>query len=134
MSIFHHKELGLLILRLSLGGLMIFHGIGKLGNIDGSMGFIGGKLAAMGLPEFLSYGVFAGEVIGPLMIIVGLYSRIGALLVFFNMVFALLLVHTEQFLLINNQGGWQLELQGFFLFTALALLFLGSGRFAIKAD
>ncbi len=29
-------------------------------------------------------------------------------------------------------GGWALELQGMFLFSAVALCFLGSGRYAMK--
>ncbi|WP_198946759.1 DoxX family protein [Kiloniella majae] len=133
MGIFHNSSLGLFLLRLGLGGMMILHGIHKLGN-PGSIQFIGGKLTSMGLPEFMAYGVFAGEVIAPLLIIAGFYSRLGSLLVAVNMIFALVLVHSHQLLLLNNQGGWQLELQGFFLITALALLFTGSGRFAIKPD
>jgi putative oxidoreductase len=133
MGIFNNSSFGLLLLRLGLGGMVILHGLHKLGN-PGSIQFIGGKLASLGLPEFMAYGVFVGEVIAPLLIIAGFYSRLGSLLVAVNMVFALVLVHSHQLLLLNNQGGWQLELQGFFLVTALALLFTGSGRFAIKPD
>jgi len=32
------------------------------------------------------------------------------------------------------QGGWALELQGFFLFTGLAIACLGSGRYALRPD
>ncbi|WP_417454888.1 DoxX family protein [Kiloniella sp.] len=133
MGLFHNTSLGLFLLRLGLGGMMILHGIHKLGN-PGSIQFIGGKLASLGLPEFMAYGVFVGEVIAPLMIIGGFYSRLGSFLVAVNMIFALVLVHSHQLMLLNNQGGWQLELQGFFLISALALLFSGSGRYAIKPD
>jgi putative oxidoreductase len=32
---------------------------------------------------------------------------------------------------LNKQGGWALELQGMFLFGALAVAFLGAGRFSV---
>ncbi|WP_026261567.1 DoxX family protein [Kiloniella laminariae] len=133
LSIFNNPAFGLLLLRLTLGGLMIFHGFAKVGN-PGSLDFIGGKLLEFGLPGFIAYGVFLGEVLGPVLIIFGVFSRLGALLVAGNMVFALILVHSDQFANFTKSGGWELELQGFFLMTALVLLFTGSGRYAIKPD
>ena len=56
------------------------------------------------------------------------------LLVFGNMVFALVLAHRSQFFSLTDHGGWALELQGFYLFSGLAILFLGSGRMAIRPD
>ena len=38
-------------------------------------------LAAINLPHALAFGVFLWEVIGPLMVIIGFYSRLGALLI-----------------------------------------------------
>ncbi len=134
LNILHNTSFGLLLLRLSLGGMLFLHGLNKLGNIGGTVEFLGGKLASMGLPEFLAYGAFAGEVVAPLLIIVGLYTRIGALLITVHMIFAIVMVHTHQLFLLTQQGGWQLELQGFFLMSAVVLLFTGSGRFAVKGD
>ncbi|MEH6632443.1 MAG: DoxX family protein [Halopseudomonas aestusnigri] len=134
LNIFHNTALGLLILRLTLGGMIFLHGLNKLSNLGGSIEFIGGKLVAMGLPEFVAYGVLAGEVVAPILIILGLYSRLGSLLVIANMTFAIMLMHTDQLFLLTKQGGWQLELQGFFLLTAVVLLFTGSGRYAVKSD
>ncbi|KAA1174189.1 DoxX family protein [Marinobacter salinexigens] len=124
-----NADLGKLIIRLSLGGLMLFHGIAKL--LHG-VGFIEGQLASHGLPAFLAYGVYIGEVIAPLMIILGYQTRIGALLIVFNMLVAIVLVHSHQLLTLGSSGGWALELQGFFLFTALAVVFLGPGRYKLK--
>ena len=134
LNIFHNTALGLLILRLTLGGMLFLHGLNKLANLSGSIEYFGGQLTAMGLPEFIAYGVLLGEVVAPILIILGLYSRLGALLIIGNMVFAIILVHTSQLFLLTPEGGWQLELQGFFLLTAVVLLFTGSGRFAVKAD
>jgi len=124
-----NADLGKLLLRLTLGGLLLFHGIAKL--LHG-VGFIEGELAAHGLPTLLAYGVFIGELIAPLMVILGYQTRIGALLIVFNMLVALVLVHTNQLLSLGSNGGWALELQGFFLLTALAVVFLGPGRYKLK--
>ena len=124
---------GKLLLRLTVGGLMLFHGISKLFN-PGTVGFIGSKLAEAGLPEALAYGVYIGEVVAPLMIIVGLLSRAGAALIVINMLFAIILVHAGDLFALTDHGGWRLELQGFYLLGSLAIVFLGSGRYAWKPD
>jgi len=124
-----NADLGKLIIRLTLGGLMLFHGIAKL--IHGT-GFIEGQLAGLGIPAIFAYGVFIGELLAPLMVILGYQTRIGALLIAFNMLVAIALVHGHELLALGSSGGWALELQGFFLFTAIALVFLGPGRYKLK--
>lgn len=56
----------------------------------------------------------------------------SAPLVAINMVFAFALAHMGQVMQLNQQGGWALELQGMFLATALALLLLGPGKYAVN--
>ena len=124
-----NADLGKLIVRLTLGGLLLFHGIAKLLN---GIGVIEGQLASHGLPTILAYGVYIGEVIAPLMVILGYQTRIGALIIVFNMIVAIALVHGHQLLTLSSNGGWALELQGFFLFSALALIFLGPGRYQLQ--
>jgi putative oxidoreductase len=128
-----YDDLGKVVLRLTLGFLVLFHGFSKLGD-GGALNWIGKQLAGSGLPEFLAYGVYVGEVVAPLMIIAGVYCRIGGAVVIVNMLFAILLAHSAELLSLNEQGGWALELQGFILFSALAIALLGSGRFAVKPD
>jgi putative oxidoreductase len=125
----HHPDLGKLILRLTLGILMLFHGVAKM--TSGVAG-IKGMLAGLGLPEFFAYGVFVGEVIAPLMLIIGYYSRVGAALIVGNMLVAIVLVHMNELFALSGSGGWALELQGFFLFTAVALIFTGPGKYVFK--
>lgn len=132
-ELLHNDDLGKLILRLTVGILMLFHGVAKIMN-PGSVDFIGSALAGSGLPSILAYGVYIGEVIAPLMIIVGLYCRYGAIIVVINMVFAILLMHSGDIFALTDHGGWRLELQGFYLFGAVAIMFLGSGRQAVKPD
>ena len=123
------NDLGRLILRVALGVLVLLHGIAKL---RGGMGGIVGMVEAHGLPGILGYGVLFGEVLGPLMLVAGFYARIGALLVAINMLFAFALVHMGQLTSLNEQGGWALELQGMFLFSAIALALLGPGRYSVN--
>ena len=122
-------DLGKLVLRLALGVLVLLHGVAKLrGGVDP----IAGMLAAHGLPGFLAYGALVGEVLGPLMLILGFHARIGAALVAINMLFAIGLAHMGELATLTEQGGWALELQGMFLFTAIALVFLGPGRWSVN--
>ena len=80
-----HDDVGKLLLRLAVGGLMLFHGIHKL--IDGVDG-ISGMLAAQGLPGFIAYGVLVGEVVAPCLLILGVLTRPAALVLAFTMVVA----------------------------------------------
>jgi putative oxidoreductase len=120
-----NDAIGKLVLRLVLGGVVLLHGISKLQN---GVGFIEGVLTSHGLPAFLAYGAYVGEVLAPLLLIVGFYARIGALLIAGNMVFAIALVHMGELAKLNDQGGWAIELQAMLLFGALASMFLGPGK------
>jgi putative oxidoreductase len=130
---FQSDALGKLTLRLTVGILMLFHGVHKIFN-PSSLDFISKQLANADLPQGLAYGVYLGEVIAPLMIILGVFARFGGLLVFSNMIFAIVLAHRSQLLTLTDTGGYTLELQIFFLLTGLTVFFLGSGRIAVKPD
>ncbi|WP_073169557.1 DoxX family protein [Tangfeifania diversioriginum] len=121
---------GLLILRLTLGVLMLFHGYTKI--INGVEG-IENTLIDKGLPGFIAYGVYVGEVIAPLMLIVGFRTRLAAFLFSFNMVVAAILAHPNDILALTDYGTWAIETLGLFLFGGLALVFMGGGKFAISS-
>ena len=121
-------DYGKLLLRAVLAVLILFHGLSKL---SGGVGPIGGMLQQAGLPAVFAYGVYVGEVIAPLMILVGIFTRLAALVVAVNMVVALLLVHTKEFFTLSGTGGWALELQGMYLGAALAVALLGAGRYSM---
>jgi putative oxidoreductase len=127
-------DAGKLVLRLTVGILILFHGVAKLLNFETATAGIVKQVAAMGLPDYVAYGVYVGEVLAPLMLILGFFTRLGGLLVVANMMFALVLVHSSQLLMLSKQGGWLLELQGFYLLGGLAIYFLGSGKFAVRPD
>ncbi|MDB5931228.1 MAG: DoxX family rane protein, partial [Polaromonas sp.] len=55
------------------------------------------------------------------LLLVGLLVTPAALVIAFNMVVALLLAHSSDFLSLGKSGGWAIELQMFFLVTALVV-------------
>jgi uncharacterized membrane protein YphA (DoxX/SURF4 family) len=123
------SDLGKFVLRLTLGTLLLLHGVGKI--TTGAVAIFG-LMTKMGLPPMLGNLVYVGEVLAPLLLIVGLWTRPAALVVAINMVVAVLLVHTAQLGELTKNGGWALELQGFYLFTAIAIALLGAGRFNVQ--
>ena len=132
-NIFQNDDIGKLIVRITIGFLMLFHGVAKIINLD-SLDFIRGQLTNNNLTEMFVYGVYIGEIVAPLMIILGIFTRVGGLIIFVNMIFAIYLVHMHEIVSLGPHGGWALELQGFYLFGALAVIFLGSGKIAVKPD
>ena len=122
-------DLGKLFLRLTLGLLILLHGLDKLqGGVTGIVGMV----EAQGLPGILGYGVLVGEVLAPILVLVGAYARVGGLLIVINMVFAIALAHLGQLGQLNEQGGWALELQGMFLAMAAAVALLGPGKYSVN--
>jgi putative oxidoreductase len=121
---------GLLILRFTLGALMLFHGYAKIMNgVEG----IGNTLVDKGLPAFIAYGVYVGEVIAPLMMIVGFRARLAAILFSINMVVAAVLAHPDDIFALTERGVYALETLALFLFGGLALVFTGGGKFSVSA-
>lgn len=125
-----NRDIGVLIIRLSVGVLMLLHGIAKLRHgIDG----IVGMMESNGIPGFVAYGVYIGEVIVPLMLIVGFRTRIAAAILIINMLVIFFIAHPQDIFKLNGNGGWKLELAGFYLFGSLALFFTGSGKYAVSS-
>jgi putative oxidoreductase len=125
------SDFGKLLLRLMVGGLMLFHGIAK---INGGIDFIINKVTQEGFPEFLAYGVYIGEVVAPLLIILGLKTRFASFIVVLTMAFAIYLVHANDLFEITKTGAWAIELQMMYLLSALALMFLGAGKLSFDKD
>lgn len=122
-------DFGLLLLRIALGGLMLFHGMHKL--IYG-VGFIGDMLAAIGLPSFIAYGSLLAELVASLMIICGIWTRLASVVFAGNMVVAILMAHaSEMFSLSPMTGGPVIELPLLYLLGAAVLCLPGGGRFAV---
>ena len=123
-------DTGKLILRLAVAILMSFHGVSKLKH---GIGWMAGPLHAHHFPMFVGYGVYVAEVVAPVLLIVGIFTRPAALTIAFDMIMALVLVvQGGAFELQKQGGGLGAEVQFLYLFSALAIAFLGSGRFALS--
>jgi putative oxidoreductase len=122
------EDLAKLLLRIVLGLLVLLHGIAK---IRGGPGFILEIVAKAGWPEWFGYLVYVGEVVAPLLVIAGLWTRAAALVIAVNMIFAVALVDLGNLFTISETGGWALELQGLLLAAALAVALLGAGRYSV---
>jgi putative oxidoreductase len=121
-------DAGKLLLRLTVGILLLLHGIAK---VIGGPASIVALVEKLGMPGSLGYAVYLGEVVAPLALILGVWTRIAALVVALNMGVAIALVHMGELFSLNDGGGWALELQGMFLFSALAVALIGPGRYAL---
>ncbi len=124
-----NADVGLLILRLSVGVLMLLHGIPKL--IHG-LDFIQQLLVSKGMPGFIAYGVYLGEIVAPLLIIIGYKTRIAAVVFVINMLTIIGLMHTQDIFAFGEYGGMKLELIYLYLSGTLALFFTGAGKYAVS--
>lgn len=125
-----NEDIGKLILRFSIAGLMLFHGFSKLFNgIDGVKFLV----TNAGLPEVVAYGVYFGEIIFPILIILGLFTRISSLFFALTMVFAIFLAHSSELFNIGETGGLVIELPLIYLLGAISLMFIGAGKYSLDA-
>tara|TARA_R110002126_G_scaffold7508_17_gene36828 strand:+ start:1810 stop:2208 length:399 start_codon:yes stop_codon:yes gene_type:complete len=125
-----NTNLGLLLIRFSVGALMLLHGIAKIGHTS----FIEGMLADKGLPTALAYGVYVTEIVAPLLIFIGFRTRLAAVAYVFGILFIIFLVHSQEVFTLNKNGGWAIELLGLYLFGALALFFTGGGKYSVSSS
>lgn len=127
-AVYRHDDIGKLLLRLTIGLLVLLHGIAK---INSGPGMVMGMLTEQGLPGGLAYLVFIGEVLAPALLIVGAWTRPAALVVAVNMIVAILLVHRGDVFQLNQTGGWAIELQALYLGGAIAIALLGAGVLSV---
>jgi putative oxidoreductase len=130
LSLTTHPEFGKLLLRLTFGVLMLFHGVAK---VQHGVGWISDMLIAQGLPGFIAYGVFVGEIITPILIIIGLFTRQAAFIYAFNILVATLLVGMGKFFTLTNVGAWGLESEALYFLGGLSIMFLGAGKYTLFA-
>ena len=122
-------DAGLLVLRLGVGALLLFHGVYK---ITHGVAWIAGPLSAAGLPAWLQYGAYVGEVLAPVLVILGLWTRPAALVMAFDMFMAIFLARRGDVAKVNPMsGGWAIELELLYLVGALALVLAGGGRYGL---
>ena len=118
-------DFGKLLFRVTIATLMLFHGYAK---IQYGLGFIEGLLQTKGIPSFISYFVYIGEVFAPILLIIGYKTRWAASMIIATMICAIYLVFPNDLTTITNVGALKLESNYFFIFASLALIFTGAGR------
>jgi len=124
-------DVGKLVLRVSFGILFLLHGIHK---ITGGTAFIQSTLVDHGLPAFIAYGVYLGEVLAPIMIIAGVFTRFASIFVIGTCLMIIYLLNMGDLFSLNKFGAWAVEGVGVYLFAGIATMFLGSGKYALKPD
>ena len=119
-------DAGKLILRLGIGGLMFFHGLAKTRDYS----FVTDAVTGAGLPGWFAYGVFLGEIVAPVLLIIGLFTRAAAVLVAIDMVAAIALVQADRLTSLTRGGGLAIELELLYLLGAVTIALVGPGRLA----
>ena len=118
-----------LVMRLALGIMFIAHGLTKVlvFNPAGTAGFF----ESIGFPGFLAYPVMAFEVVGGLMLVLGVYARWVAAIAVVQLFVASTVHFSNGWSFINANGGWEYPI--YLSVTALVVALLGDGPLALKA-
>jgi len=118
-----------LLLRVSLGVLFLAHAGLKFFVFTpaGTAKFFG----SVGLPPELAYLVIAAEVLGGIALMLGIWTRIVAILAVPILLGAIFTVHgAAGFFFTNPHGGW--EYPAFWIVALLVQSLLGNGAFALR--
>lgn len=118
----YKKELGALIVRVVLGVIFAVHGFVKF---QDGISNTAGWFESIGLPGFLAYGVASFEIIGGLLLIIGLGTRIVAGVFLLLMVGAIITVK----LAVGFMNGYEFDLA--LLAMAAFLAIAGSDLYAV---
>jgi putative oxidoreductase len=125
------EDLAKLILRVTVAALILLH---TWAVIHGELA-IRDTLMRWGMPVELAWAAVLFEGIAPLMVILGVYARLGGWMMTFWMVMAFMLAHIDTghiFQLAENGVGWRVEGPFFFLACSLCVALLGAGRFGLN--
>jgi putative oxidoreductase len=122
------EDWGKLVLRLAVGTLILLHGIAKL---RFGLGDVVPALERAHIPATAGHLIYLGEVVAPIMMIVGLWTRPAAVIVSATMLVALVLGHPREVFQMTNHGGLLLEVQWMFFTGALTVALIGAGRYSV---
>ena len=118
-----------LLLRVTLGGLFLAHAALKIFVFTpaGTAQFF----ASVGLPPALAYLVMTGEVLGGVALILGVWTRVVALLLTPILLGAIITVHAANGFFFNDlHGGW--EYPAFWIVALVVQALIGDGAFALR--
>ena len=116
-------DIGLLIFRIGISGLMLTHGVPKLLKFFGSEEIVFGDPLGLGQVTTFSLAVFA-EFVCAVLVLIGLGTRLAVIPIMITMAVAALIVHA-------SDGFGRQELPLLYLFGFLLLFFTGSGKYSL---
>lgn len=123
-------DVGLLVVRLTLGALLLYHGGNKLGFFGGRgvTGFAGG-LEKMGIRPGYPFAVLAGggQVLGAALLMLGLLGPAGAIVLASSMAVAVLVLLKNGFSM--ARGGYEYALV--LTLSLLGISLTGPGRLSV---
>ncbi len=119
----NNPSLGLLLLRLALGIVFIYHGVTKFQNMEATIGFF----ASIGLGAGMAWLVATIETLGGLAVLLGLSTQVAATFLALVMIGSIITVKGEMGF---ANGGYELDLV--LLLISLALVFTGPGRYTVR--
>ena len=123
-----YEDAGKLLLRLAVGILILLHGIAKL---RFGLGDVVPAMERAHIPVAFGHLIYIGEIITPVMMIVGFWTRPAALVVAATMAVALVLGHPRELFQMTNHGGLLLEVQWMFFAGAVTVALIGAGRYSV---
>ena len=121
------QNIGFLFLRISVGGSMLLaHGLPKLLNPKRFIEILSSK--GFPFPDIMAYLSISGEAIFPLLIILGVFTRIAALITAINMFVACFVFH----LIINGDPFAKWEKAFVYMIVFIFIAIAGSGDWTLK--
>lgn len=121
-------EYAAFVLRISLGVMFLAHGLLKLVvfTLPGTVGFFD----SVGFPGWLAYPVTFGEIIGGLLLLAGVGTRVVSLALLPVLLGAVTVHFGNGWAYTNANGGW--EYAAFLSAASIAQALLGDGAFAFR--
>jgi len=122
------RDYGALILRLALGTMFVAHALLKyfVFTLPGTVAFF----ESLGLPGFFAHLTILAELVGGVLLILGVYARAVALVLVPVLLGATWAHIGNGWLFTNPKGGW--EYPAFLTVAALVQALIGDGAFALK--
>jgi putative oxidoreductase len=126
------SSIGLLIARVAAGLVVAPHGFYKA--MGGAAGLAAGLAkGGMPAPTLLAWCATLAELVGGLLMVVGLATRFAAASVAFTLTVAWMLIHSGDIAKIGAQGGAAFEYPFLLSMVAIAIAVAGPGMYSIDA-
>jgi len=119
-----------LLLRIALGTMFIAHALLKILVFTpaGTQGFFD----SLGVPGWFAYPTMGAELVGGILLVLGVQTRAVALLLLPVLIGSIVLVHgANGWLYTNANGGW--EYSAFLIVASIVQALLGNGAFSLSS-